>query len=93
MVCAAVAQLLSTDSHEDIEANLVGRLGYYPDVCDNGGACETTVWDCDGNIIGTGKTRTEALADSVVWLDSQPEPEPADDGSAIEHEHWLRSSK
>ena len=93
VVIAAVAQLLSTDSPEDIQRGLVGRLGYDPEVCDNGSACETTVWDCNGNLIGTGKTRAEALADAVVWLDSNPEPEPAEDGSAIEHEHWLRSGK
>jgi hypothetical protein len=86
----AVAALLATDSLDDLESGLANRLGYDAEVTDNGTGCESTVWDCDGNLIGTGKGVAAALADAIVYLDSIETTEP-DDGSAIEHAHWLGS--
>jgi hypothetical protein len=84
-----IAALLASDTAEEIESLLVMMLGYDPDVtvlrdCEK----PYSVWCCDGDMIGAGATRAEAMADAIVYLDSLTVSEP-DDGSAFEHGYFL----
>jgi hypothetical protein len=90
---AAVAQLLSTDTEDEIMSQLVYRLGSDLQVtCYVGEELPWTVFN-GRDIIGEAVTKAEALAIATICLDNQAEPEPADDGSALEHEYFLRSER
>jgi hypothetical protein len=83
-----ITALLATDSLEDLEAGLENRLGYMADVVHGAD------WYVSSHVylIGSGATREAALAAAIVYLDSLTASEP-DDGSALEHEYFLRSDR